>query len=313
MTREFPMISQFRKVSSRCKTLGSIGCAVATTEAMIRRYRPGVELPDQQDLGRSMGRRHRRAAPESAHGKCPSAWCPFCSYLELKAWNVPVAYGRLSVHRLRRRLARRKAVHIGGWYDAIHQVHPTSYDRETPARGRSDRSMDGEFLHSLVAWRVGEVKDDGTPRTYIVSDPDFASPARPRLPAFCEYDADELEAMLVRGGLHVAYCLTPPPPLDGPEPVAKAGGVAGSTTAVRFRFNARVPARERWEVGVPVARQRRSPFIRDANIVREIPEGTPFRAAQVTLSGTNVGGSTRWFGDASGKVWMHRSVLRPQA
>ena len=88
MTREFPMISEFRSDSPTCPK-GWNGCAVATTEALIRRYLPGQPVPNQVDLGDSMGRRHRQMDHTSSHGICPGAWCPYCSYLELKARGIP--------------------------------------------------------------------------------------------------------------------------------------------------------------------------------------------------------------------------------
>jgi len=59
-------------------------------------------------------------------------------------------------------------------------VDKNSYSKDTVARGRSDSMMKGG--HSIVVWEVGDEAPNGTPRTYIVSDSDFGSPNRPRIP-----------------------------------------------------------------------------------------------------------------------------------
>ena len=304
MTREYPMVSQFRSDSPRCPTRGFIGCAVATTEALLRRYRPH-DTPIRQDaLAESMGRRHRVWAKAhgqtSTHGLCPSAYCPFCSYLELKARHVPVAYGRLSVAQLRAHLRKRHAVHLGGLYTEVHLVSSTSYTKETVARGRSDATMKGG--HSIVVWEVGEEGPDGTPRTYIVSDSDFGSGRRPRIPRYCEYDAGEIESMYVKGGWSVAYTLAPPPSL---VPLAPVHGVV-------LKFGGVPRGRGMYVVTNPGgANQRSSPFVRPDNVHGLLPQGEPFRVFQTTLAGTNVHGSTKWHGDATGTLWMHHSVIEP--
>ncbi|MBA2718668.1 MAG: hypothetical protein H0U52_05380 [Chloroflexi bacterium] len=121
MSNEYPMVSQFRSDSPMCPSRGFSGCAFATTEALLRRYRPGDPAVRQDVLAESMGRRHRVWAKKhggsSTHGLCPSA---FCSCLELKAHNVPLAYGRLSVNQLQAQLRKRHAVHLGGTYTEIH-------------------------------------------------------------------------------------------------------------------------------------------------------------------------------------------------
>lgn len=304
MTREYPMVSQFRSDSPHCPTRGFIGCAVATTEALLRRYRP-QDKPIRQDLlAESMGRRHRVWAKahgqSSTHGVCPSAYCPFCSYLELKARHVPVAYGRLGVGQLRAHLRKRHAVHLGGTYTEIHIVDPKSYTKDTVARGRSDAKMKGG--HSIVVWEVGEEAPDGTPRTYIVSDPDFGSPMRPRIPRYCEYDADEIESMYVKGGWSVAYTLAPPPSFNPLPPVPGVVLAFGGVPRGRGMYVV---------TSASGANQRSSPFVRTDNVRGLVPQGTEFRVLQTTLAGTNVRGSTKWHGDATGTVWMHHSVIEP--
>lgn len=58
------------------------------------------------------------------------------------------------------------------------------------------------------------------------------------------------------------------------------------------------------------AKQRRSPYIRTDNVIRVCSVGSAFKAYQRTNSGTNVGGSRVWYGNAAGNVWMHSSVVR---
>ena len=303
MSREFPMISEFRPDSPRCPR-GMNGCAVATTEALIRRYLPHKPIPRQVDLGESMGRRHRHMDGQSTHGICPSAWCPYCSYLELKAGHIPVGYGRLTVAQLRSHLRMRHAVHLGGTYHPIRLVSTSTYNEHVPARGRSDNTKEGKFNHSIVVWQVGEIQPDGVPLTYIVSDPDFGSPARPRVPPYCEYDAREVENMYLQGGFRIAYCQSAPPALDAPAIVPPAG--------VTFRFGGEPRGRGAYVATVPDANQRTSPHIRAENVIRHVPVGTGFHVSQTTLAGTNVHGSSKWHGDATGTVWMHNSVVRPQ-
>lgn len=304
MTRDYPMVSQFRPDSPHCPSRGFIGCAVATTEALLRRYRPH-DTPIRQDaLAESMGRRHRAWAKAhgqtSTHGICPSAYCPFCSYLELKARHVPVAYGRLSVAQLRAHLRKRHAVHLGGTYTEIHLVRAADIRKDTAARGRTDAMMKGG--HSIVVWEVGEEAPDGTPRTYIVSDPDFGSGRRPRIPKYCEYDAAEIESMYVKGGWSVAYTLAPPPSLIALPAVHGVVLAFGGVPRGRGMYVV---------TNAKGANQRSSPFVRPDNVRGLVPQGTEFRVHQTTLAGTNVRGSTKWRGDATGTLWMHHSVIEP--
>jgi hypothetical protein len=302
MSREFPMISEFRADSPKCPR-GWNGCAVAATEAILRRYRPWDAVPAQAALGELMGRRHRQKDATTTHGICPRAWCAYCSYLELKARHVPVGYGRLSVVQLRDHVRHQHAVHLGGLYNAIHLVSPGSYSRTVPARGRADDTNQAKFAHSLVVWQVGQVRPNGDPLTYIVSDPDFGAPARPVVPPYCEYDAAEVEAMYANGDLRVAYCLDRPPALNATAPAAPAG--------VTLRFGGEPQNRGVYVVTDGHARQRASPYVRGDNIIREVLDGTEFRVSQTTRSGTNVGGSSMWHGDSTGTVWMHHSVIVP--
>jgi hypothetical protein len=309
MSAEYPMVSQFRSDSPTCPARGHIGCAVATTEALLRRYRPHDPRVRQDALAESMGRRHRvwgKAHGETwTHGECPSAFCPFCSYLELKAHHVPVAYGRLSIGQLQAHLRKRHAVHLGGTYGEIHLVSAASYTKDTVARGRSDGGMTGG--HSIVVWEVGQENANGTPRTYIVSDPDFGSGNRPRIPMYCEYDADEIESMYHKGGWGVAYTLTAPPSLTAPSSDLQAKALG-----ITLRYGGELRGRGLLRVtSAGGANQRTSPFVRSNNVRQHVQQGAEFRASQSTLAGTNVGGNTKWYGDASGTTWMHRSVVEP--
>lgn len=84
---------------------------------------------------------------------------------------------------------------------------------------------------------------------------------------------------------------------------------ATSTTSVTLRYGGvRITART-YRARVD-AKQRRSPYIRTDNVVRTVDAGTNFRAYQKTTRGTNVGGSTTWYGNSSGTLWMHSSVVR---
>jgi hypothetical protein len=215
-----------------------------------------------------------------------------------------VGYGRLSIVQLREHLGRRRAIHLGGWYHAIRLVSKNSYSAQVVARGRSDNTNQAKFGHSLVVWQVGEARTDGVPLSYIVSDPDFGSPARRAIPPYCEYDAREVEAMYDKGGLRITYCLEPPPAVDAPPATAGPG--------VALRFGGQPRSRGLYVVTVDDARQRSSPYIRRDNIIRGVPIGTEFRVAQTSRTGTNVAGSPTWHGDATGTVWMHHSVVRPK-
>jgi hypothetical protein len=300
LTADYPAVSQFRSDSPRCGATWN-GCAVAATEAILRRYRPDVTLGSQRKLGQSMGLRHRRVDRRSHHGVCPVGWCTYCSYLELKARLVPVGYGKLTIEQVRAHAVRRHALHLAGWYGEIRAIGSDEYGSRTPAGGRSDTAVGDRFLHSIVIWAAGRVDDEGRPTTYIVGDPDFGSSTRP-LPPYCEYDAEEVERFYRVGRLAATYCLLAPEAPD--RRLAAAAGVTP-----RFGGVAAMP-RLLEVVAAEGARQRRSPYVRAGNLIQVVPPGTQFRSAQTTLAGTNVAGSTMWRGDASGMVWMHDSVFR---
>jgi hypothetical protein len=80
-------------------------------------------------------------------------------------------------------------------------------------------------------------------------------------------------------------------------------------SVVKLRFGGIKITPNLYEAKV-AAKQRRSPYIRTDNIIQTVAIGTDFRAYQKTIKGTNVGGSSTWYGNISGTVWMHSSVLR---
>ena len=162
MTAEFPMVSEFGPATPACDGRAN-GSAVATTAAILRRYRPATDVPPLKALGISMGGRHRAADPMSRHGQCPNPWCPYCSYLELKANHVGVGYGRLSIAQLRAHAQARHAIHLPGWYAEIHLVSASSYSATVAATGRSDDSQGGRFRHSITVWAVGRTARSGRP------------------------------------------------------------------------------------------------------------------------------------------------------
>jgi hypothetical protein len=84
---------------------------------------------------------------------------------------------------------------------------------------------------------------------------------------------------------------------------------APSTTTVVLRYGGIKITPTTYKAKI-AAKQRRSPYIRSDNIIRVASVGTAFKAYQRTNSGTNVGGSRVWYGNAAGTVWMHSSVLR---
>lgn len=83
----------------------------------------------------------------------------------------------------------------------------------------------------------------------------------------------------------------------------------GTTTTVTLRYSGVKITPHTYTAKVS-AKQRRSPYVRNDNIIKTVPAGTGFRAYQKTTKGTNVGGSTTWYGNSNGTVWMHSSVLR---
>lgn len=92
----------------------------------------------------------------------------------------------------------------------------------------------------------------------------------------------------------VTSIVAPPAPSPAPTVKLRYGGVKIAPNT----FAAAAPAR-----------QRRSPYIRRDNTVHVVVKGTKFKTYQRTNSGTNVGGSKVWYGDITGTLWMHKSML----
>lgn len=89
--------------------------------------------------------------------------------------------------------------------------------------------------------------------------------------------------------------------------------------AVAYRYHGKPHNRGLYVVDVSRARLRRSPYNRDDNVLRTIPRGYRFRCRQTTELGSEVHWhedgrgpirrSQRWFGDATGRVWIHESCV----
>jgi hypothetical protein len=54
---------------------------------------------------------------------------------------------------------------------------------------------------------------------------------------------------------------------------------------------------------------RKSPYIRDDNVARQLDARDSLRVYQRTTEGTNVSGSRVWYGTADGNGWVHSSVV----
>jgi hypothetical protein len=94
--------------------------------------------------------------------------------------------------------------------------------------------------------------------------------------------------------------------VTGSTPAPAPKPTPAPTVTLRFKSTAVTPNLMAAKVA---SKQRRSPYIRPDNIIKVVPAGTKFRVYQKT-TGTNVGGNTTWFGDNTGLVWMHSSLLK---
>jgi len=115
-------------------------------------------------------------------------------------------------------------------------------------------------------------------------------------------------AMRFSNGSHLGYGFAQYA-LTRVQPAVGAPTPAPSPTTVALRYGGVKITPNTYGTRV-AAKQRRSPYIRTDNILRVVKLGTSFKAYQRTNSGTNVGGSRVWFGNAAGTIWMHTSVLR---
>jgi hypothetical protein len=304
-----PVVVQYGPNAVYCVIEGkknSVGCAVASTASVMQRY--GVKPPmvgnevDLQTLGASMGRRCREVSPKLKHGVCPKKWCTQCSYLELKARGIAVNRKALTWEQILAHASNGRPVVMPLTYGFFPVVSPRSYSSSVPARGRSDRYEGGHMvvLHD-VRGNVG-----------IVADPDFGSPARPRVPPHSEIPLATLKRGWEHLGSHpVTYALqaseglVPPPP---PPPNGGRAAAAATVTGPALRFGGQPKGRGRFRVKTR-SRIRRSPHVRDDNLIRVVNAGTTFACGQTTFAGTNVGGSPKWLGTADGKNWIHSSLV----
>lgn len=191
MSRQYPNKKEFRSDSPRCSG-DYVGCAIATLEDLIVRYKMnGIGTINQTTLGRSAGKRHRNADPGCRHGICPSKWCGYCQYLELKARGIGCKWSGLTVAQFRATAKAGRPMSVSVRYGYFPRVSKYSYSKTVPAKGRSDSYTGG---HQVIVWGVKDVYADGRPRHYIVSDPDFGSASRPRRPPYSIISADRLEA-----------------------------------------------------------------------------------------------------------------------
>jgi len=298
MIDPYPNVDEFGPGAPTCDGR-AVGCAPATLADLLIRYGKSVpRLPSGEvdiiAIGASAGRRHRAEDSRVTHGICPRAWCAYCLYLEAKARALPVAYGSLTWAQVLAHLDRGHAMTVPGDYQKVPYVAPSSYSATTPARGRS-QALSARFPHMTAFWgRAGG--------NIIVSDPDFGSGARPVIPPHSLWTEAAARAYYEAFGWGIAYMLAAP---------AAIVSVPPPPAGVTYRFGGGPFWRGTFEVRVDAAWQRRSPFIRTDNRIRQVVRGTRFLVRQSTYSGSNVGGSTLWHGDATGTIWMHHSVIRP--
>ena len=79
---------------------------------------------------------------------------------------------------------------------------------------------------------------------------------------------------------------------------------------VHYAYGGEPKLRGKKIVKVHGARVRTMPRIPAGKILAIYRNGASFICAQTTNSGTRVGGSRRWFGDRTGKRWIHSSLVR---
>ena len=271
----------------------AVGCTVCSTASMIERFK-GTVITDLAALGRSMGVRHR-AAGAPTHGICPEAWCHYCMYLELKARGVPVAYGNLTWAQIVAQVEAGHPVGLPHQYGALNRVQANSYSTTVPAKGRVDGFAGA---HSCVLWAIKGL-------SFILSDPDFGMSWAP-VPPYSLIPISTMKKAWEAYGWGVCYAIQKPPPVNDGV-VVPAPPVPGVVYATQWGAGAF------WRgtfLATAVANVRSSPFVRPNNVVAQLPIGGTFICAQSTQAGTNVGGSALWHGDATGKRWIHHSVVK---
>jgi hypothetical protein len=302
----FPLVKEFGPGATSCAGQMT-GCAVCSTAEILLRFgkpipRTASGYPDMQALGRSMGRRHRNVQNGNRHGLSGSGscsppnngtnWCGFCGYLELKARGVPMAYGQLTRAQVHTHLERNHPMLVPGLYSRVPLIGTGSYTPTTAARGRSDSGFGG--AHMVTAYLL--VND----RVFI-GDPDFGSPGRPVVPIHSVWTTAVFDRYRESYNWPVAYAIIAPPPVGQPA--------APSTPGVTYRYGGMATKRGSYVVrdGVNV---RTSPYIRGDNVAQVTSGPTTFACAQTTYSGTNVGGSTTWYGTRAGNRWVHESLAK---
>jgi len=207
MADPYPVVSEFKR---NPPIVGGqyLGCAVCTTAAIIQRY-TGKVILNLSALGKSMRTRHRNATPGTNCGsvvnRVPHGWDNYCMSLELKARGIPAVYAALDWPGVRAKLDKGYPVALAIWYGDIPKVSRTSYSRTIPARGRSDTYVQG---HSVVAWAIRKAAD---PDIFVVSDPDFGSDSRPRIPPHSLIRGPDLRDGFERLSFKSTYIAKRPP------------------------------------------------------------------------------------------------------
>lgn len=168
----------------------AIGCAIGVTWDLLEAWgkkppRLADGTPNLISLGRSMGARCR-AVNGTQHGLAIGSndhvgrkWATCCIALELKARGISVIHAKLTWSQIEANLKARRPVFIPGPYGKFNYVSPTSYSSTITAKGRSDGYTGG---HMVLGWDVNSAYSTGTPINFRVSDADFGSPGRPRVP-----------------------------------------------------------------------------------------------------------------------------------
>lgn len=205
MADPYPVYSEFKNNPPVTASGKFKGCAVATCASLLQRYK-GIKTTNLTTLGRSMGARHRKVDPKNRCGLGEHGWCNYCIFLELKAHGIPAVYRKLTWAQVVGQLKAKHACALAIWYGDIPRVSKTSYDSDTPARGRSD----GGYIwgHSIAAY--GTYVTNGT-RKIIAADPDFGSSSRPRIPPHSVLAGPRVRTSFNRLKYGVCYVSKAPP------------------------------------------------------------------------------------------------------
>jgi hypothetical protein len=321
ITDAYPSIHEFGKGATTCPSGGQhgTGCAVCATANMLLRWGKSIPrltdgTPDMISLGTRMGRRHRTVQPGNRHGlsllaghECSGGyWCAYCAYLELKANDVPVAYGHLTITQIRAQLDAKHPIVLPGDYNQIRIVSANSFDTKTPARGRVQKYLSTHpFGHMVTAWESLKSSTEGR-YGYIVSDPDFGSYSGAPVPPHSIWSDTDLEAFWGLLEWDVCYAITMPPALNVPTPPPPA---KPDPNAPVYKYGGRPTSRGSYMVPAGV-RIRHDPHVRAGNVIKTTTKPTSFAASQATYAGTNVAGSTLWLGTADGNSWVFKDLTK---